>query len=157
MDEDRHPRILLIDDDATVREVVRSLLASLGYHCQTAADGVTGLAWIDEGGWDIVLTDLAMPGMNGWAVADAIRRRSPTMPIVLLTGLTNPEVLRPAEERGLPVVSKPFHAETLRAAMAHALQASATAQATVSDPNIDADANKLDEPFGKLTLRSHPR
>ena len=141
MDEDRQPRVLLIDDDSTVREVVSSLLVSFGYHCQTAADGVTGLAWVNEGGWDIVLTDLAMPGMNGWAVADAIRRWSPTMPIMLLTGLTNPEVFRLAEERSLPVVSKPFRVETLRAAVANALQASATAQATVSHRDIDAVAD----------------
>jgi len=131
MEEDRQPRVLLIDDDSTVREVVSCLLESFGYHCQAAADGVTGLAYADEGGWDIVLTDLSMPGMNGWAVADAIRRRSPAMPIVLLTGMTNPEVLRHAGEKGLPVVSKPFRVETLRTALANALQASAATQATV--------------------------
>jgi CheY-like chemotaxis protein len=107
----------------SVREVVRYLLVSFGYDCQTAADGSRGLARFDEGGWDLVLTDLAMPEMSGWEVAEAIRRRCPTMPIVLITGLIGPEVMRRAGERGLPVVPKPFRSEMLRAAVAKALQA----------------------------------
>jgi CheY-like chemotaxis protein len=59
MAEERPPRVLVIDDDSSIREVVCSLLASFGYDCQTAADGAQGLARFDEGGWDLVLTDLA--------------------------------------------------------------------------------------------------
>ena len=87
MAEERQPRVLVIDDDPSIREVVGSLLASFGYDCQTAADGAGGLARFDEGGWDLVLTDLAMPKMNGWEVVEAIRQRSSTIPIVLITGL----------------------------------------------------------------------
>ncbi len=124
MEEERHPRVLLIDDDPSVREVVRYLLASFGYDCQTAADGARGLARFDQGGWDIVVTDLAMPEMSGWEVAEAIRRRSPTTPIVLITGMIDSEVMRRAGERGLPVVPKPFRVEMLRMVVAKALQAS---------------------------------
>ena len=99
-----------------------SLLASFGYDCQTAADGAQGLARFDEGGWDLVLTDLAMPEMNGWEVAEAIRQRSSTIPIVLITGLTDPEVVRRAGDGRLPVVQKPFRVEMLRVAVANALQ-----------------------------------
>ena len=80
-----------------------------------------GLARFDEGGWDLVLTDLAMPAMNGWEVAEAIRQRSSTIPIVLITGLADPEVMRRAGERRLPVVQKPFRVETLRTGVANAL------------------------------------
>lgn len=124
MEEERHPRVLLIDDDPSVREVVRYLLASFGYDCQTAADGARGLARFDQGGWDIVVTDLAMPEMSGWEVAETIRRRSPTTPIVLITGMIDSEVMRRADERGLPVVPKPFRVEMLRMVVAKALQAS---------------------------------
>jgi CheY-like chemotaxis protein len=124
--------VLVIDDDPSVRETMSYLLASFGYDCQTAADGARGMARFDEGGWDIVLTDLAMPEMSGWEVAEAIRRRSPTMPIVLITGLIDPEVVRRAGERGLSVVPKPFRLEMLRAAVATALQASPFSQASFS-------------------------
>ena len=93
-----------------------------GYDCQTAVNGASGLARFDEGGWDLVLTDIDMPDMNGWEVAEAIRRRSPSIPIVLITGLMGPEVMRRARERGLPVVPKPFRMETLRAAVVAVLQ-----------------------------------
>ena len=123
MVDGRRPRVLVIDDDASTREVMSYLLAEFGYDCETAADGRRGLARFDEGGWDLVLTDLAMPEMNGWEVAAAIRQRSSTMPIVLITGLIDPDVMRRARERGLPVVPKPFRSAMLRATVATALQA----------------------------------
>jgi CheY-like chemotaxis protein len=75
----RHPpRVLVIDDDPSVREVVRYLLAAFGYECQTAADGPSGLARFAEGDWNLVLTDLEMPEMSGWQVVEAIRQQAPT-------------------------------------------------------------------------------
>jgi CheY-like chemotaxis protein len=124
MKEERRPRVLVIDDDPSVREIVRYLIASFGYDCETAADGARGLARFDEGGWDLVVTDLAMPRMSGWEVVEAIRGRSPTMPIVLITGLIDSEVMRRADERGLPVIPKPFREEMLRAVVTKALRAS---------------------------------
>ena len=132
MVDGRRPRVLVIDDDASVREAVSYLLAEFGYDCETAADGLRGLARFDEGGWDLVLTDLAMPKMNGWEVAAAIQRRSPTMPIVLITGLIGPDVMRRAGEEGLPVVPKPFRSEMLMTAVAKALQASSSCQGSIA-------------------------
>jgi CheY-like chemotaxis protein len=132
MAQGRLPKLLLIDDDPSVREVVSCLLASFGYDCQTAADGLEGLARFDEGGRDIVVTDLSMPEMSGWGVAGTIRRRSSTMPIVLITGLVDAEVLQRAGERGLPVVSKPFRAEMLRTVVRNALQASRSLETSSS-------------------------
>ena len=123
MADQRRPRVLVIDDDPTVREVISYLLASFGCDCQTAPDGSNGLAHFNEGGWDLVLTDLSMPEMNGWEVAEAIRHRSSTIPIVLLTGLLDPETGRRAAERGLPIVPKPFRLESLKAVLIQALPA----------------------------------
>jgi CheY-like chemotaxis protein len=67
MPEERQPRVLVIDDDTTVREVFSHLLASFGYDCHTAPNGARGLARFDERGWDLVLTDVPMPEMNGWS------------------------------------------------------------------------------------------
>ena len=132
MADRRRPRVLVIDDDPSVREVVRYLFQDFGYECETAANGPRGLARFDEGGWTLVLTDLGMPEMSGWEVVEAIRRRSPTMPIVLITGLIGPEVMRRSGELGLPVVPKPFRSEVLRAAVATALQANPFSQGSVS-------------------------
>ena len=117
------PRVLVIDDDPGVREAVSSLLVSFGYDCQTANDGQHGLIRFDEGGWDLVLTDLVMPTVNGWDVVEAIRRRAPTLPIVLITGLSDPAVIQRAREWRVPVIAKPFRLETLKATLVEALYA----------------------------------
>jgi CheY-like chemotaxis protein len=79
-----------------------------------------------------VVTDLGMPEMSGWEVVEAIRRRSSTVPIVLITGLMDPGVMRRAGEQALPVVPKPFRSEVLRAAVAEALQANSSSQGSLS-------------------------
>jgi CheY-like chemotaxis protein len=117
------PRVLVIDDDPSVRETVSSLLGAFGYDCQTAADGQHGLIRFDEGGWDLVLTDLVMPTVNGWDVIEAIRRRAPTLPIVLITGLSDSAVMHRAGEWRVPVIAKPFRLETLKATVVEALYA----------------------------------
>jgi DNA-binding response OmpR family regulator len=121
MAEARRPRVLVIDDDPSVLEVVRYLLAAFGLDCQTAVNGASGLARFDEGGWDLVLTDLAMPAMSGWDVIEAIRERAPTMPIILITAFSDADVMRRASEWRVPVVTKPFPMATLKAAVVEAL------------------------------------
>jgi two-component system, NtrC family, response regulator AtoC len=119
--ETHSPRVLVIDDDDSVRTVIRYLLESFGYTCETAPDGRSGLARFDEGGWNLVLTDLAMPDMSGWDVIEAIRHRAPTMPILVVTAFTDLTVLQRARESRVPVIAKPFRLEALKAAVAEAL------------------------------------
>jgi two-component system response regulator RegX3 len=121
MSNARRPRILLIDDDPSVRDVLLHLLASFGYDCQTAADGPSGLARFDEGGWDLILIDVVMPAMSGWGVVETIRRRAPTLPIVLITGMNEPAVMRRARDWRLPVIVKPFRSDTVREVVGTAL------------------------------------
>src|SRR5215470_19500718 len=117
------PRMLLVDDDANVREVLEHLLASFGYECQTAPDATSGLTRFEEGGWDLLLIDIVMPGMSGWALVETIQRRAPTVPVVLITGLNQPAVMERARTWRLPLIAKPFRADALRAVLVHALQA----------------------------------
>jgi CheY-like chemotaxis protein len=116
------PRILIIDDDLNVRDVLQHLLASFGYECQIAGDGVSGLGHFDKGAWDLVLLDIAMPAMSGWTVVETIRRRTPTQPIVFITGMQGPAVMRRAREWRLPVLLKPFRFEALERVVSMALQ-----------------------------------
>src|SRR5215470_4459795 len=116
------PRMLLIDDDSNVREVLEHLLASFGYECQTAADATSGLARFAEGSWDLLLVDVVMPGMSGWALIEAIRRHTPSVPVVLITGLNQPAVMQRARSWRLPVIAKPFRADALQAVVVEALQ-----------------------------------
>jgi two-component system response regulator AtoC len=117
------PRLLVLDDDPDVREVVSALLTAIGYDCQTAPGGRAGLVRLDEGGWDLVLTDLRMSEVTGWDVVEAVRRRAPATRVVLITGLRTPDVVRRASEWGVRVITKPFDLQTLKAALIEALYA----------------------------------
>ena len=79
-------RVLLIDDQPDVRESVGDMLKALGHTVWVAADGKAGLRLVQEGTFDVVVTDLRMPGMDGLEVAKRVRALRPGVPIVLLTG-----------------------------------------------------------------------
>ena len=123
MVEAHPPRVLLIDDDPNLREIVSALLAAFGSDFQGAADGQSGLALFDSEEWDLVLVDLARPEVSAWEVVETIRHRAPTTPLVLLLGLSDPVVLRRARDCGVRVLAKPFYVQTLKAALAEALSA----------------------------------
>lgn len=76
--------ILLIDDDATLRELLSSHLQTAGYQPLTAADGPSGLRLASEAAPDLVVLDIMMPGMDGWEVCERLRAKLP-LPIILLT------------------------------------------------------------------------
>lgn len=82
----RPRRLLLIDDDVSVRSTMTDLLREVGHSVTVAEGGAEGLAHLSQGGVDVVITDLGMPGMTGWEVARSVKTIMPHVPIVLLTG-----------------------------------------------------------------------
>ncbi len=79
--------VLLVDDDAMVREVMAQQMEGFGYWVTQASDGLAALARLDEGlHIDLLVTDLSMPGMNGRVLIGEVRRRRPSLPALLLTG-----------------------------------------------------------------------
>jgi DNA-binding response OmpR family regulator len=80
------PHILLIDDDPKLTAPLRSAFEHAGYDVSVAADGHTGLSKALVENPDVVVLDVMMPGLDGWAVCKAIRERSP-VPIIMLTAL----------------------------------------------------------------------
>jgi CheY-like chemotaxis protein len=82
-----HPRVLLVDDEPVVREVLAAGLAEEGCEVSEAVDGPAALAMLESGlAVDLLVSDLAMPGMDGAAVIREARRRRPHLPAILLTG-----------------------------------------------------------------------
>ena len=106
------PKILLVDDNAVVRDMLVDLVGSLGYVADAASGGAEALALFDRNRYDIVLTDLLMPGMSGWEVLAAVRQRDPRMPVVIITG--TPAVGDPrAAQPGVAVLKKPVDVKAL--------------------------------------------
>ena len=80
------PRILVIDDNAAIRELLRFILEEEGYEVIEAADGAEGLQRYQAAPTDLVITDLQMPGMDGLELLKALRRVVPTPTLTAISG-----------------------------------------------------------------------
>jgi len=103
---------LIVDDDLAMRLLIRQTLERVGFACHEADNGIAALERFDQIAPDIVLLDVVMPGMNGYALCSELRRR-PTgafVPILMLTGLDDPDSINRAYEVGATdFISKPIN------------------------------------------------
>lgn len=82
---DRQPRILVVDDEESIRELLSKTLALAEYHVDTAADGREAMSRLRALTYDLLITDLKMPGMDGLTLVREARRVFPTLPLVIVT------------------------------------------------------------------------
>ena len=99
-DGDDEKRVLFVDDDLTARYLVSECLSSAGYHVETADDGRSGLVLFESGQFDIVITDLVMPELDGLQVLQAILSKSPETPVIVRSGLGGFDDVRKALKLG---------------------------------------------------------
>lgn len=101
-------RILIIEDDFDISELLQSWLTEAGYQTAEAEDGLKALEVFESGQFDLVLVDLMLPRLDGFGVCEWIRKRS-NVPIVMLTALDGEEEqLRGYDLRIDDYVTKPF-------------------------------------------------
>jgi CheY-like chemotaxis protein len=121
----RSLRILLVDDEPSIRDHLKGYLVMKGNSVETAVDGVHGLERFATGTWDLVLADYKMPRMNGLELALAVKERSPETPVILISGV--PGLAVRGQESKLPIdgfVPKPFTEDHLREALAKVVRKS---------------------------------
>jgi signal transduction histidine kinase/CheY-like chemotaxis protein len=105
----REARILVIDDEETVRSVLSRILSQVNHQVTMAENGEEGIRLFREKDFDLVLTDLGMPGMSGWEVCRAIKKMSPHTPVGMITGWGTEVDQSKIEENGIDfVIPKPF-------------------------------------------------
>jgi PAS domain S-box-containing protein len=105
----KEARILVIDDEESVRNVLSRILCQVNHRVTVAKDGGEGLQLFREKEFDMVLTDLGMPGMSGWEVCKAIKEMSSCIPVGMITGWGMELDQTKKEESGIDfVISKPF-------------------------------------------------
>jgi CheY-like chemotaxis protein len=122
------PRVLVIDDEASVRAVVCDFLRGLGCDADEADSGATGVTLVQRQRYDLVITDLKMPGMTGWEVVESVRASVPTVPIVMISGFATDADRTRAQEAGLTFLQKPFQLAEFRLAITQALGRSVSAE-----------------------------
>jgi signal transduction histidine kinase len=113
-------RVLVIDDEISVREALADTLADEGHTVIQAASGKEGLARLSGGARvDVVITDLGMPDMTGWDVARGVRTQFPDLPVGLVTGWAVALQMSDEERRAVDfVIAKPYTVDALRQALA---------------------------------------
>ncbi|MBI5843101.1 MAG: PAS domain S-box protein [Deltaproteobacteria bacterium] len=117
-------RVLLVEDDDLVRQLTSDLLKRLHYEVVEARNGQQALELFQQNMDDIrwVLCDLTMPGMDGWETMAALRRLSPGIPVILVSGYDEARVMMGDHpEWPQAFLSKPYHIKQLKDAIAHAL------------------------------------
>ena len=105
------PRILVVDDEAHLREVLCEILERGGYEVVLAEEGREALELFDVQRFDAVFTDIGMPGMNGWELVRSIRERDEAIPVAVITGWGDAVDEQECKAAGVNwVVTKPFTA-----------------------------------------------
>ncbi|MBD3290310.1 response regulator [candidate division KSB1 bacterium] len=120
---DQNVSILLIDDDESLNRVISYQLQDMGYHVETATDGKQGLEKFKKGTFDIVLTDLQLPGIHGMDLLSDIRREDKYVIVIIITAYGTVENAVEASRMGADdYLTKPFGKETLRFTIEKALR-----------------------------------
>jgi CheY-like chemotaxis protein len=104
--------ILVVDDEPRSVKFISDFLRNEGYEVTEASDGAEALELIDNSRFDLVLSDVRMPRVDGVTLAMHVRSRIPTLPIILMTGV--PFELTPTLGYNVPCLSKPLSLDELR-------------------------------------------
>jgi PAS domain S-box-containing protein len=115
--------ILIIDDEKIVRGAIQEILEDEGHIVVGAESGEEGIEKFRQDVFDIVLTDLGMPGMPGWDVVAKIKEINPQVPVVLLTGWANQTDVKRAKESGVDLIlGKPISSKELISMVAQTIK-----------------------------------
>jgi excisionase family DNA binding protein len=120
-------RVLVVDDEASIRELLSKTLALAEYDVDTAPDGSTALDRMrDDGRYDLMIADLKMPGMDGLSLIRQVKRLRSDLPVIIITGFSTESSAIDAVNLGVAgYLTKPFRVPQVLAAAAKALGAPA--------------------------------
>ncbi len=130
-------KILIVDDEARILLLLRSLLKANGYEASTAKDGVEALELLKQSAFDLVITDLRMSPMDGMTLFREIKVLFPTMPVILLTAYASVETAIEAMKSGaFDYLTKPFKVDEMLATVRRAEEhLKSNTAVVVTDPN----------------------
>lgn len=146
-------KVLVVDDDPVVGKSFNRVLSGKGYVVVTAEDGYDALQKLQSERYDLVFTDLKMPGMDGVEVAERVKARQPWTPVVIVTGFgsrTSEERARAAGVTGF--LHKPLTPEQIEETAEHALQAEAAPKVAPPVAAPQAEATPAEAPRQRGTF-----
>jgi CheY-like chemotaxis protein len=117
-------RVLVADDHADLRRAVSLALESVGFEIEVCEDGKAALARLEQGGVDVLFTDVRMPGLDGFALVTRMRAAGIGIPVVMCSVVADRESRRRAEELGVAAfLEKPYPLDDLVEAVKRAADA----------------------------------
>ena len=121
-DEKKH-RILFVDDDAELREILRDQLTSSGYEFDEAEDGTIAVEKVKEQSYDLLLLDITMPGKSGLDVLKFVKQSAPACRVIMLTGVVGLSVAIESLKLGADdYITKPYNLEYLLNSISRVLE-----------------------------------
>ena len=137
-------RILVVDDEPGMRDLLRILLEKDGHEVLTAADGTAGLARATSHELDLVISDIKMPGLDGIGLLSALRERALTLPVIMVTAYAESDSAIQAMKQGaFDYLTKPFKVDEIRLVIHRALAEAAARQKVGSTSSPAADEPAL--------------
>ena len=107
-------RVLVIDDQPIVTDLLVSVLERMDYQAEVASCGKEGLEMFEKDRFDLVITDLGMPDISGWEVSQAVKRKRPDVPVVVITGWgVDPDPNKVKDSKVDLIITKPFQVDQL--------------------------------------------
>jgi CheY-like chemotaxis protein len=108
-------KILIVDDSKDIRDILSKVLSLMGFEAAVASNGNEALNLFLTNSFDLVLTDLEMPDLDGWTLALHIKDKSPNTPVVLITGSEKEAVMERLEGSSIDsILFKPFMLEDIQ-------------------------------------------
>jgi CheY-like chemotaxis protein len=120
--------ILLVEDEKNARHLFAKILNNAGYNVVEAADGLEALGLLNEQQCDLVISDILMPNLNGYALAARIRSNWPSIPIVLMSAYVAEETVKAFLNGAVEFISKPIDPMTLLTTIQRLMAQAATAE-----------------------------
>jgi len=117
-------RILVIDDEPDMLMLLRMIIEdNTNYEVETTNNPAEGLKMLTEEAYDLVISDLKMPGMDGLELFDELRKMSPDIPVIIITAYGSPEAADEALKKGVAdFITKPFRKDTILFTMNRVLE-----------------------------------
>ncbi|CAK8715084.1 Two-component system, NtrC family, response regulator PilR [Candidatus Electrothrix laxa] len=123
------PRILIVDDELSMRDFLKILFENEGYEVFVASNATTALDVAVKDPFDVVITDIRMPGMNGLELLTELKQHFPDLPVVMITAYASPDDAVQAMKQGaFDYITKPFHVDELKNVIRTAIQRKASAE-----------------------------
>ncbi len=137
-------RLLIVDDDPSIHKLVEAMLAGTAWAVKTAFGGEEALADLETHSYDLMLTDILMPGMDGLELLGRLRARHPDVPVVMMTVKNTPDhILGSLRREASAFISKPFSRDMLMA----------TLEGVLSSPMAEDDIKILSDKPNWISLQ----